>query len=165
MSAYAKELPVSRVLVMVEYGAGIPGEVFDITALAREIAGREDSQHHHTTIECKVVASRDYAVSPEVNLKSTVAWNAMVDFRSSGESGHLDDAINASLPDSFATEDLRKKLRKVNERAEKLAAQIQTQRLMDAASVRGAHPIARINLPLSLPEAEQQLRPTVEVGA
>lgn len=140
------ERKVVRVLVMLQYEDAADGEVFDLTALAREVA--EKGEHRHALIEMKVVASKDYSMTREVNapvpLKTDVRWNVMADFRSSGDAGFLDDAINSSLPDSFATQEIRKKLNKLAAKVESLRRDVMAQRLMDAAAVRHQYPIARV---------------------
>lgn len=152
-----KSRPVRRVLVMLDYGDGQPdsGEVFDLTALSRELAENE-TQHHHASIELTVCARRDYD-QPAPGVKLEASWQAMIRFRSSGDSAHLDDAINASMPDSFATDDLRKKLKRVEAKAEKLKGDIQIQRLMDVAKVRSQHPIARVTENPMLPAIASQV--------
>lgn len=142
----SNERKVKRVLVMIEYGEGDPdnGEVFDLTALALEIASNPDSRHNHARIELAVSASRDYASDAPKALKTHIKWQAMVDFSRSGESGYLDDAINASLPDSCRTLDLRKKLNSHEKKAEKLKVDIMEQRLRDAALVRNQYPVLRV---------------------
>ena len=140
------ERKVVRVLVMLQYEDAADGEVFDLTALAREVA--EKGEHRHALIEMKVVASKDYSMTREVNapvpLKTDVRWNVMADFHSSGDAGFLDDAINSSLPDSFATQEIRKKLNKLAAKVESLRRDVMAQRLMDAAAVRHQYPNARV---------------------
>ena len=140
------ERKVARILVMLQYDDAADGEVFDLTALAREVA--EKGEHRHALIEMKVVASKDYSATRELNapppLKTDVRWNVMADFHSSGDAGFLDDAINSSLPDSFATQEIRKKLNKLAAKVESLRRDVMAQRLMDAAAVRHQYPIARV---------------------
>lgn len=150
MSRHIESRKVARVLVIVEYQEGEQGDVFDVTALAHEMANRPTSRHHHCRIELGVTCSEDYDAQridgkPRPT-QSEISWNVMADFSSSGRAGFLDDAVNASMPDSFATQELRKKLEKANKAAEKLAEKIQTQRLMDAAAVRAQRPIARVTI-------------------
>lgn len=150
--------PVSRVLVMLEYNPGEPGDVFDVTALANEIAKSPNSQHQHCQIQLKVSASTNYELASDPvtgkrPITADVRWNVMSDFNSSGDTGWLEDAINASMPDSIATQELRKKLKKINNKAEQLQNQITAQRLMDAAAVRHQHPIARVTCAPLLPES------------
>ena len=151
---------VKRVLVMLEYAnAADPanGEVFDLTALALEMASGKSSRHTHAQIALKITATEDYTDydPPNKRLKAYVEWNVMADFHSSGDAGHLEDAINASLPDSFATQDLRKRLSKLRKKTEQLEGDIQAQRLRDAAAVRHQFPIARVTqMPLLAEVAE-----------
>lgn len=149
---------VKRVLVMVDYGEGDAdsGEVFDLTELAREAAAK--CEHNHASISLEVDATRDYSKDRGEKtwpLKTTIEWWASINYNSSARTGHLDDAINASMPDSFATQEIRKKLKRVSDRGEKLRNDIQVQRLMDAAQIRYKHPIARVseNPMRQIPEA------------
>jgi hypothetical protein len=144
------ERRVKRVLVMLDYGEGDPqsGEVFDLTELVRETALRCEKGLHVSSITLDVDANSDYDAERGENgwpLKTTVEWRAMINYERSGTSGHLDDAINAAMPDSMATQDIRKKLERVSKRAEKLREDIQVQRLRDAAAIRHQHPIARVS--------------------
>ncbi len=145
---------------MVEYKADEPSDVFDLTALASEIASHPNSDNQHCRIELSLIARTDYAAAadPTSNkrpLKTEASWNVMADFKCSGSTGWLDDAINASMPDSIATQELRKKLKRITTKADQITAQIQSQRLTDAAAVRHQHPIARVKIdPLALPEAK-----------
>lgn len=143
--------PVSRVLVMLEYKPGEPSDVFDLTALATEIAGSPNSEHRHCRIQFSTTAGVNYSmeadpVTGKRPVTTEASWNVMADFNSSGDTGWLDDAINASMPDSIATQELRKKLKRVTQKAEHLATLIKTQRLADAAAVRHQRPIARVNI-------------------
>lgn len=155
------ERKVARILVMLQYDDAADGEVFDLTALAREVA--EKGEHRHAMIEMKVVASKDYSATRELNapppLKTDVRWNVMADFHSSGDAGFLDDAINSSLPDSFATQELRKKLNRLADKVESLRKDVQAQRLMDAAAVRHAHPIARVRETPALAAVAESTQP------
>lgn len=153
-----KDRIVKRVLVMVDYGDGDAdsGEVFDLTELARESATK--CEHNHASITLEVDATSDYSATRGEKtwpLKTTIEWSAMLNYNSSGRTGHLDDAINASMPDSFATQGIRKKLKRLSDRSEKLREDIQVQRLMDAAQIRYKHPIARVteNPMRQIPEA------------
>lgn len=144
------ERKVKRVLVMLDYGEEDPdsGEVFDITELVREAATKGNGGFSNADISLYVEANSDYNAPRDQRgqwpLKTTVKWAASINYNSSGRSGHLDDAINASMPDSFATQEIRKKLKRVQNRAEKLNHDIQVQRLMDASKIRYQHPIARV---------------------
>ena len=147
---------------MVDYGDDNPdsGEVFDLTALALETA--QNAKLNHSSITLEVDATSDYDAPREEGksgwpLKTTIEWSAMINYDSSGRTGHLDDAINAAMPDSFATQDIRKKLKRCTDRAEKLREDIQVQRLLDASKVRSQHPIARVTAPglRAIPEQTQ----------
>lgn len=150
MPTHIKSRKVQRVLVMLDYGDGEPdtGEVFDLTELVRECAAQ--SKHQHAEIRLRVLATNDYAVTSDYNatgkypLKTEANWSAMVDFNSTGDTGHLDDAINAGMPDSFTTAEIRKKLARLRTKQQQLENDILEQRLRDAATIRHQHPIARV---------------------
>lgn len=138
---------VKRVLVMLDYGPGDPqsGEVFDLTALVTEAAAK--SEHQRASIQLEVGSSANYDAPREEHgwpIKLEIEWTASINFQTSARAGHLDDAINSALPDSFATQDLRKKLKRIHTKAEQINADILTQRLRDAAAIRYQHPIARV---------------------
>lgn len=140
---------VTRVLVMLEYGPEDPqsGEVFDLTALTTELAQRPGSKHNCADITLEVRAHSDYDQPRGEKGWPTgtdVSWRASIDFDGSGRAAHLDDAINASMPDSFTTTEMRKKLKRIKTKAEQISADIAIQRLRDAAAVRYQHPIARV---------------------
>jgi hypothetical protein len=138
---------VKRVLVMLEYEDGDPdnGEVFDLTDLAKELR-LKDEKYHHAQITMKVEASCDYSRRDEVGYepKTEICWNVMQAFDSSGDSGWLDDAVNASLPTSETTRGLIKRVSKAEKNLEKLRDAVKEQRLAEAAEVRGKYPICRI---------------------
>lgn len=145
-----RQRPVKRVLVMVEYEDGNPdnGEVFDLTALAMELRER-DTKFHDARIELKVAATDDYSKSRRpagdgYEAKTEIAWNVMTAYNSSGDSGWLDDAVNASLPDSERSEMLVKRVSKAEKNLEKLREAVRDQRLADAAEVRGKYPVCRV---------------------
>jgi hypothetical protein len=140
--------PVARVLVMLDYGNGTD-EVFDITALTNELFAK--SKDGHAKIELKVTTRNDYSANRDPATgkyppKTEACWDVMVNFRSSGDAGFLDDAINASMPDSFTTENLRRKLKAIEKKQAQLQEDIALQRLRDAAAVRAQHPIARVQI-------------------
>jgi hypothetical protein len=135
---------VTRVLVLLEYGDGDPdsGEVFDLTALATEISSK--TTHDDASIRLDISTRKDYSQPHPWPIYTVVNWCASVDYHSSGDTGHLDDAINSALPDSFRTQDLKKKAERLNNKLTKLQNDIKVQRLMDAAAIRSQHPIARV---------------------
>lgn len=157
-----RERKVKRVLVMLQYeGSADPneGEIFDLTALSQEASASKGGKFQDASIELRVNTSKDYGadwtggVAPT---KTTASWNVSVDFSGSGWTAHLDDAINASLPDSFATQDLRKKLERMQKKEAKLREDIAMQRLRDAASVRHQFPIARVSQATALLETKNE---------
>jgi len=151
-------MKVHRVLVMVEYEAGKPADVFDLTALALEIAPK--GEHRHASIELDVTTGKDYSAPSDGcgnwPLNTKVSWRVMANFNSSPEAGMLDDAINSALPDSFATQDMKKKSKKIRAKLEKIEEDILMQRLMDAAAIRHKHPIARVTEAPALAEVAGQ---------
>lgn len=157
MNTPIRERKVSRVLVLVEYAEGQTSDVFDLTALATELATAKAEKFNHASIELNVVCNQDYEnyEAGKRKTKTEASWAVSVDFQGSGKSGFLDDAINASLPDSFTTANLRAKLKRQRAKIEGLENDIQVQRLRDAASVRHQHPIARVQMNAALlPPAE-----------
>lgn len=170
-----RERKVSRVLVMLEYGEGNPcnGEVFDLTALACELATK--GEHKHARIEMEVVASNDYdapRVEPraygEWPLKAEISWRASVSFCSSNSTAWLDDAVNAALPNTADSKVVLKAIRRTEKKLEALRHQLKDQRLMEAAEIRAKNPVCRITQsPLGLVEpgtANGELRTTNEGG-
>lgn len=135
---------VTRVLVLLDYGPADAesGEVFDLTALALEVANK--TSHKQASIILSVDTHRDYSQSSPWPIYLTAAWSAMANYNSSARSGHLDDAINASMPDSLTTENMKKTATRIRKRLDKLNDDIQIQRLRDVASVRHQFPIARV---------------------
>lgn len=136
---------VKRVLVMLDYGNEQMSDVFDLTALAEEIARK--TEHVNAKIELNVMCNKNYADSkygepPVVSLESS--WVVVANFHSSSDAAFLEDAINYAMPDSIATEELRKKSKRIREKLEAVESQIKTQRLMDAAAIRHQNPIARV---------------------
>lgn len=150
------ERAIKRALVMLEYAEGDPdnGEVFDLTALADEMASKCPT-HEHAIVYLEVCSSRDYSL-PIRGRKTTISWKVMADFKLTGVTGHLDDAINASIPDSEAAAHMRKKSRHLADQLEKLNQDILVQKLRDAAAIRHQHPIARVTQTV-LPEVAKQI--------
>lgn len=143
-----RERKVKRVVVMLDYGDDDPdsGEIFDLTALASEL-GEKDTKHHHAVIRLHVTNTCDYTserVDGRWAQKNVLCWNVMAAFESSGETGWLDDAVNASMPDSERTAELIKRVSRAERNLEKLRAAITEQRLDDAAAVRHSRPLLRV---------------------
>jgi hypothetical protein len=158
-----RERLVKRVLVMLDYGDGDgdSGEVFDLTELAKELRIK-DEKFRSSEITMRVGASNDYDRRVEGNAwdrgyepKTCIRWSVMTAFHTSGESGWLDDAVNASLPTSQVTEGLLKRVSTAEKNLEKLREAVKHQRLNEAAEVRLKYPVARISeapLKAMLPE-------------
>lgn len=151
MSQFVTERRVKRALVMLNFADG-PDDVFDLTELAREIAAKSPTEGigPHVSVEMEIALGPDYAADWTTNqtkpLKTDASWRVAVNFRSSDKAGFLEDAVNAGMPDSLTTENLKKVLKKMEEKAAKLRNQITNQRLTDAATVRAQHPIARVSI-------------------
>lgn len=143
------EREVKRVLVMVEHEEGAMSDVFDLTALVREIASNPQSKHQSADIRLAVAADRDYnqeRLEGHRQLKTTLKWRGIFDYNFTGESGFLEDVINAGIQDTERVKRLQKAQRRARERFEKLGEEIKQQKLDDAAKIRGQHPIARVRL-------------------
>lgn len=137
---------VSRVLVMLEYGPGDKdnGEVFDLTELVKQCRTNGEKLYS-ARIQLSVEANRDYSVGPD---KLTVNWNAWM-YPGSGVSGiiscgHLDDAINAAMPDGMRVQDLRKKAKRIRDKADEIEHAACVAKLEQVAAVRAQYPIARV---------------------
>lgn len=142
---------VKRVLVMVEHEEGVMSDVYDLTSLVQEMADRPDAKHQHARIRLSVDASADYSKKRgeewgRYELESHVCWDGMFDFTSTGESGFLEDVINAGIQDSERVKRLRSAHARARTKLEKLTEEIKQQRLDDAAQIRSQHPIARVRL-------------------
>lgn len=144
-----RDRKAQRVLVMLDYGEGDPcnGEVFDVTALAMDLASK-DEKHHDARVTLKVSAMHDWSAEKKANgdtsFKTEACWNVMVAFDSSGETGWLDDAVNAAMPTTSNNETILKSIRRTEKKLEQLRAELKRQRLDEAAQVRAKHPVCRI---------------------
>lgn len=137
---------VSRVLVMLEYGPGDKdnGEVFDLTELVKQCRTNGEGLYSAEII-LGVEANKDYSGGPD---KLTVNWKAWM-FPSTGvsgiiSSGHLDDAINAAMPDGMRVQDLRKKAKRIREKADEIERAACVAKLEQVAALRAQYPIARV---------------------
>lgn len=136
---------VSRVLVMLEYGPGDKdnGEVFDLTELVKQCRTNGEGLYS-VQIILGVEAHEDYS-GPD---KLTVNWKAWM-FPSTGvsgiiSSGHLDDAINAAMPDGMRVQDLRKKAKRIRKKADEIERAACVAKLEQVAALRAQYPIARV---------------------
>lgn len=141
--------PCRRVLVMIDYGDGdaANGEVFDLTALALEML--PGSRWHHATLSLEVRMNQNiYADGKPITGDISFGGNAGGDYVSGAS--HLDDVVNAAMPDGFAVEALRKKQARLYKKAEELKHDIMAEKLRQVAGIRGARPIARFTEPLPM---------------
>ncbi len=166
-----RQRKVSRVLVMLEYGEGHPcnGEVFDLTALATELAAK-DEKHQHSRVELTVRGGTDYSADRLTDgsrpLSVEAGWDGMVAFQSSGQTAWLDDAVNAAMGrmEQGDAAVILKSIRKQEKKLEMLKEQLKDHRLAEAAGVRAKYPVCRITesaLPLV---AESEARDGEEGG-
>lgn len=136
--------PVKRVLLMIEYGPNEgPGEVFDLTALAVEMLPQAAYNAH---LEVKVQAERtyDYSKSPmEKGHKTVISFNGYAGEFVHGAS-HLDDVVNAALPDGERVTAIKKKVTRCLKKAESLRHDAMVAKLEQVAAIRHQHPIARV---------------------
>lgn len=140
------ERKVSRVLVMLEYGAGDPdnGEVFDITALVTELVSRSV---YSASIKLDVRAVKSFAprgdgVEPAPEL--TISWSGDAGGQWVFGASHLEDVVNAALPDGERVKDIKAKAERCRSSADSLDLDAMRAKLEQAASVRSQFPIARV---------------------
>lgn len=152
---------VTRVLVLLDYGPDDPqsGEVFDLTQLAIEM--REHNEKSYGKIALYVNADRTYHRGPAEKYETNVQWSA--DF--GANAGHLDDAINAAMPDGERVTDIKNAAKRLREQAEQLERDAAVAKLEQVASIRAQHPICRVTgsalaaaapAPLALTGSEQK---------
>lgn len=141
--------PVRRVLVMIEYGEGDSGngEVFDLTALMLEMlpASKWQSAQLSLTVEAR---QNIYTEGKPIASHISFGGYAGGDFISGAS--HLDDVVNAAMPDGFAVEALRKKRRRLADKVESMQADIMEAKLRQVAEIRHVRPIARFSEPLPM---------------
>lgn len=141
--------PVSRVLVMLEYGPGDPdnGEVFDLTALVGEMVMRAS---YSATIGLDVHATKTFSREPEKpQFSLDISWNGNAGEFVHGAT-HIEDVVNSALPDGERVKGIKSRARHLRKKAESLDTDAMRAKLEQVASVRAQHPIARITAaPLS----------------
>lgn len=135
------ERKVQRVLVMLDYGPEDPdsGEVFDLTALVQEMQGQRYSAH----VDVKVSAEKTYAGPDKPAVKLSVSFGGYAGEFVYGAT-HLDDVVNAALPDGERVAALKKKAKRLRKKAEDVDRDAMTAKLIQVAGVRHQHPIARV---------------------
>src|SRR5689334_2980082 len=132
---------VKRVLVMLDYGPGDPdsGEVFDLTALAQEM----QEGRYSADVDIKVKAERTYAGPDKPAVKSFVSFGGYAGEFVYGAT-HLDDVVNAALPDGERVRGLRTKAKRLRKKAEQADHDAMVAKLIQVGEVRHQHPIARV---------------------
>jgi hypothetical protein len=141
--------PVKRVLVMLEYGDGESdnGEVFDLTALVREMG--VSSKYGRAGISLNVDAEKIYNYDRKATEPAELAYRTSI--RWGGDAGewvhgatHLDDVINAALPDGERVQRIKRASGRAKKRMESLARDAMVAKLEQVAAIRYQHPIARV---------------------
>lgn len=139
--------PLKRALIMLDYGSEDPhsGEVFDLAELVAEMSPKTEYGAH---IDVRIESNVDY---DKDRVNGRHPWKLSVAFGGHALGGgylsgatHLDDVVNAVLPDGFKVQDLRKKAARVRKKAEQLDHDIMLARLEQAASIRHTNPIGRV---------------------
>lgn len=133
---------VSRVLIMLEYGPDDPanGEVFDLTALCSEMArGALYSAH----IGLRVRADRTYLPAPAPHHDLSISFDGNAGNWVHGAT-HLDDVVNAAMPDGERVQAIKAKAARCSKKAEDLARDAMAAKLEQVAAIRHQHPIARV---------------------
>lgn len=133
---------VSRVLIMLEYGPDDPanGEVFDLTALCSEMAL---GARYSASLGVRIEAQRTYRPPPDVHHELSISF--------SGDAGnwvhgatHLDDVVNAAMPDGERVQAIKAKAARCSKKAEDLTRDAMAAKLEQVAAIRHQHPIARV---------------------
>lgn len=146
---------VKRVLLMVDYGEGQPdsGDVFDLTALVAEMLPRAIWS---ASISVDVQASKNYSPDPAKpaapDLEISFGGNAGGEYVCGAT--HLDDVVNAALPDGERVVAIRNKSKRLRKKADELDMDAMRAKLEQVAGVRAQFPIARVSQQMpSLPGA------------
>lgn len=134
--------PVRRVLVMIDYGDGdaANGEVFDLTALMHEMI--PGSRFHNAQLSLTVEAQKSIYEKDQPT-QSSISFGGYAGGDFVAGASHLDDVVNASMPDGDTVDALRKKQLRIYKKAEEMKDDIMTQKLRQVAGIRHQHPIAR----------------------
>lgn len=149
---------VSKVLVMLEYAEGEMSDVYDLTALVREIAELPSAKLQYARLNLEVGTETKYDAPRDSGgrwpVMTTVQWSGSFECKSTGCSGHLEDVINSGLQDSERAQRLRAAHERAEKRLRKLEWDLKQQRIDDAAKIRSQHPIARVRLAPELMNGE-----------
>lgn len=142
-----RDRKVTRVLVMLEYGPGDPdtGEVFDLTELAEEMRSKSQTLGHgyNATINLHVRSQKTFG-QDQPPFELTLNWSSYAGGEFSAKSGHLDDAINAGLPDGERVQRIKKTIKRLRKKADGLEYDASLAKLEQVAAIRHLHPIARV---------------------
>jgi hypothetical protein len=150
MSHLPRKRPVTRVLVMLEYGPEHhdSGEVFDLTALALEVAPK--CPYGAFDINLRVESGRTYLPADQPQLKVEAGWSSHITGGDFAYSAHIEDCINVSMPDGERVKHFRTKAQRYRKKAEKADHDAGLAKLEQVAAIRHLHPVARVTA--ALPE-------------
>lgn len=131
--------PVTRCLVMLENADG-ESQVYDLTEVT--LAAFEASQPNYSGwVELRIQAQKTYDGKNTISLASS--WQSYFNEMSS-HTAELTDAINFGMKDNLTVENLRKRAKKLRQKAEEVEREARLAKLDHVASIRGQHPIAVI---------------------
>lgn len=132
---------IKRVLVMLDYGPEDPnsGEVFDLTALVAEMLPKST---YSASIRLEVEAHKTFV--KELPFELEISWGGYAGESVHGAT-HLEDVVNAALPDGERVKNLRTKAKRLRKKAEEVDRDAMVAKLVQVSEVRSQHPIARIN--------------------
>lgn len=150
---------VRRVLVMLDYGESEMdnGEVFDLTALVLEMLPQAPFS---ASLKIEVEARKSFGETPAHELK--VSFGGYSGGEYVHAASHLDDVVNASLPDGERVKAIRERARRLQRKVEDLRRDAMAAKLMQVAEIRHQHPIARFSG--ALPGLAEASIPKVEGG-
>jgi len=128
---------------MIDYGPEAPdsGEVFDLTALTKEMLHRAIySASIGLNIETRSTFNRE---SPQ-ETQTEISWSGYAGEFVHGAT-HLEDVVNSSLPDGDRVLGLKKRVRRLRKKADDVERDAMVAKLAQVAGVRHQFPIARVN--------------------
>lgn len=133
---------------MLEYGPhdASNGEVFDLTALVAELLPKANYQ---ARINLDVTATKTYDPDPtKRQAELEISWGGDAGKWVHGAT-HLEDVINAALPDGDRVTSIKTKAKRLRKKADELDHDAMVAKLQQVAEIRAQHPIARVtqNLP------------------
>ena len=142
--------PVRRCLVMIDYGEGdtANGEVFDLTALLWEMNAASPNSYGGN-LSITIDSNRHYDRTRPDPHEYQVKFSGHI---SGGEwvhgATHLDDVVNAAMPDGDAVQILKAKAERLQKKVESLQSDAAVAKLRQVAAIRHQHPIARFDQPI-----------------